>query len=350
MKKRDDIFISQIQHRMALIAKYLKGISKTKFLGSDLHQAAVIRELEVIGEAAKVITDDTKVKFPRIPWREMIGMRNRLIHEYFSTDPLIVWNVASLELPKLQQEIERAFLHTAPPVHPWRHCPSGYYFVRQHERMVDISDLNPDGNTSVREHCRKNPSGKDQLYPHEMKWIEEGQRDRMEQLSSKVGKLTHPKNANDFDAQIGLWTEYWNALFKTEIPLDPDFVKALFFSESSFDLKVKDQRISSRNLARGPMQITDATRKILSSEKGELENHFINLGIEDVRDPSLAIAASIRWLFYKRDWAAKYLGRKATWEESIAAYKGYLKRNKDFTKSKGMIVFTSALARIKNGH
>lgn len=347
MKKRDDVYITQIQERIGLVRAYLKGISQTKFLKSDLHKSAVIRELEVIGEAARLVSDETKRKFPSIPWPQMVGMRNRLIHEYFSVDDSIVWEVAHKQLPNLEKEFDKAFLETAPSIHPWRNCPSGYYFVREHDRKVKPTPAHPEGQTSVRPHCRKNPSGKDQLYPEEMSLIANANAVPSEKLLKEIGRLDAPKNANDFDRLIVIWTQYWNEVFAPTEHLSSNVVKALFFSESSFNLSVKDVRVRKGNYARGPLQITDETRKVLADEKGELKDHFITLTANDVRQPELAIPAAIRWLFYKRERASSYLGREASWGEAIADYKGYLRKKGELRTHKGMKNFFETLDRLE---
>jgi uncharacterized protein with HEPN domain len=129
-------------------------------LKSDLHKSAVIRELEVIGEASRLISESTKSQSPDIPWKQIMGMRNRLIHEYFSVDDNIIWQVASTDLKKVDSQFENLYLIIADPIHPWRTCPIGYYSVRKFERATTPSMKNPDGTTSVRAHCRRNPSGK----------------------------------------------------------------------------------------------------------------------------------------------------------------------------------------------
>lgn len=194
MKKRDDIYISQILERISLIKKHLKGVSREKFVKSALHKSAVIRELEVIGEAARLVSAEVKASHPFLPWQEMMGMRNRLIHEYFNVDESIVWEVASVQLPHLEKDFEKAFLHTSSPIHPWRNCPIGYYFVNTFPRLTPSG-----GSTDVRQHCRKNPNGKDQLYPQEI--IEIAQLAKSQQFEP-LAKMDKPNNANEFDQII----------------------------------------------------------------------------------------------------------------------------------------------------
>lgn len=68
---------------------------------------AVVRSLEIIGEAAKGIPDDLRSQAPSVPWKYMAGMRDKLIHEYFGVDLSIVWAVIQEELPPLQDEIKK---------------------------------------------------------------------------------------------------------------------------------------------------------------------------------------------------------------------------------------------------
>lgn len=345
MTKRDDLFISQILDRIGRIRSHLRGVSKRIFLQSPLHQAAVVRELEVIGEAARQVSEATRLLSGEIPWVQMIGMRNRLIHGYFDVDYEIVWNVAARDLYALEPHLERLARDTAPVLHPWRPCPRGYYLVRSHSRRVSSSRSKPDGVTPVREHCRRNPSGKDQLYPKETLWMLESGLSGL-QPQEVLGKLGEPKNANDFDPLILFWTRYWNEVFVPGDQLSPNVVKALFASESSFNPKVTAQRISKRNFARGPLQITDQTRAVLADERGELSDHYLTLDKDDVLDPRVALAAAVRWLFHKRQTASRYLGREASWEEAVAEYKGYLRLKKPFGTQKGIKKYAEWLKKL----
>ena len=129
-------------------------------------------------------------------------------------------------------------------------------------------------------------------------------------------------NGNKYDLLIAGWTKFWNEILKPEDPPTPDFIKALIATESSFNL-VKDQK-SSNGSARGLIQVTESTRKILQNLKGELRNDHIELTVEESRDPVTNIAAGIRWLHHKKFLAVSRLKRKITWEEAAAEYKGIL--------------------------
>lgn len=69
---------------------------------------AVVRCLEIIGEAANRVSDEVQQKYPLIPWREVVGMRNRIVHAYFDVDLDIIWQVVKVDLPQLLPLVDRA--------------------------------------------------------------------------------------------------------------------------------------------------------------------------------------------------------------------------------------------------
>lgn len=85
---------------------YLENISWDDFLASELHQDAVIRALEIIGEAANRISETTRSQHPEIPWMQVVGMRNRLVHEYFRINLGAVWDTVKRDLHELILQIE----------------------------------------------------------------------------------------------------------------------------------------------------------------------------------------------------------------------------------------------------
>jgi len=89
------------------IEKYIKDENYDSFSGKDFMIDAVIRELEIIGEAAYNIEDGFQKNHPDIPWDEMKGMRNRLIHEYFGVNTKIVWETCKKDLPELEKLISK---------------------------------------------------------------------------------------------------------------------------------------------------------------------------------------------------------------------------------------------------
>lgn len=108
MGKRDElIFLEDILDCIKRITDYTEGITESDFENNIEKQDAVIRRIEIIGEAVKNISNLTRVKFPKIPWREMAGMRDIVVHEYFGVSAGMVWRVASYEIPNLKREIEK---------------------------------------------------------------------------------------------------------------------------------------------------------------------------------------------------------------------------------------------------
>lgn len=85
---------------------YVEDLDHEGFLKNHLVQAAVMRELEVIGEASKHISEPTKKKAERIPWRQVAGMRDKLIHDYMGVDLEAVWDTVTIDLPDLERELK----------------------------------------------------------------------------------------------------------------------------------------------------------------------------------------------------------------------------------------------------
>jgi hypothetical protein len=208
------------------------------------------------------------------------------------------------------------------PLHPWRVCPYGQHQVVEHLRDNRSSKAHPEGSTSaVHLHCASNPSGKDQLYPPEIREIAA---QHFSKLKTKPCPLSlgFPKNGSKFDDLVAGWVQYWNEVLKPDQPLSPNLVKALIASESGFEPKKISKK--GRDRALGLMQITNATRKLLD-EGDELTDHYLTVTKEDLYDPAVNICAGVRWLFRKRQIAsAVRLKRQATWLEAAEEYKGDL--------------------------
>jgi uncharacterized protein with HEPN domain len=90
------------------IACFIADIDGADFLNDGLRQSAVIQKIEVIGEAAGKISPELRERHPEIAWAKMVGMRNILVHSYFSVKPGIVWQTATQAVPDLREKIAQA--------------------------------------------------------------------------------------------------------------------------------------------------------------------------------------------------------------------------------------------------
>jgi len=88
------------------ISQYIEGSNYRQFKQDYKTVDAVIRNFEIIGEAAKNLLDEIKAKYPEVPWAEMYLLRNKISHEYFGVDYEIIWDVAVNYLPENKKQIE----------------------------------------------------------------------------------------------------------------------------------------------------------------------------------------------------------------------------------------------------
>lgn len=108
MSKRDwNLFLEDILESIGLIESYVKGMDAESFAGDRKTVDAVVRNFEIIGEAAKSIPSDVKEKHQKVDWSGMIGLRNRIAHEYFGLSIPIIWKIVTDDLPQLKKEITR---------------------------------------------------------------------------------------------------------------------------------------------------------------------------------------------------------------------------------------------------
>ncbi len=88
------------------IERFIGGCTQAEFVSDDLRLSGVLREFEVIGEAARQMPDDYKIAHPEVEWGLMIGMRNNLIHHYFGVNENVVWKTYTEDLPMLKEQIK----------------------------------------------------------------------------------------------------------------------------------------------------------------------------------------------------------------------------------------------------
>lgn len=103
---RDLQYLLDMLQSAELVARYTANCSKSDFLDDIQLQDSVIRRLLVLAEAAKRTSEETLQQFPEIAWREINGMRNRLVHEYDDIDLDIVWDVVQTEIPILIRDLK----------------------------------------------------------------------------------------------------------------------------------------------------------------------------------------------------------------------------------------------------
>lgn len=108
MKKDKNIkvYLSDIRDCILKIEEYLEGISEEHFYEDYEKQDSVLRRLEIIGEAVKHLPDDTREKYPKIPWKDIAGTRDVLIHEYSGVNLKRIWKTVKKDLPELKKQVE----------------------------------------------------------------------------------------------------------------------------------------------------------------------------------------------------------------------------------------------------
>ena len=106
MNRRSDLFIRDLLGAIELIQEFVKDLSKESFMFDNKTKSAVVRQLEIIGEAARHIPAELKQSYRDIPWSDIVAMRNRISHDYFGVDFETVWEVVSNDLPALESQVK----------------------------------------------------------------------------------------------------------------------------------------------------------------------------------------------------------------------------------------------------
>lgn len=105
-ERTDGDFLSDIQEAVRRIEVYTAAMTYEAFLADIRTQDAVIRNLEIIGEATKNLSAGLRARYAQVPWKGMAGVRDRLIHHYFGVNLDIVWQIATSELPEVASQIQ----------------------------------------------------------------------------------------------------------------------------------------------------------------------------------------------------------------------------------------------------
>lgn len=117
MSREWRLFIDDILRCAGKIRTWTAGLTLDEFVADERTRDAVLRNIELIGEAARHLPDDVCRSMPQIDWRNVSGMRNWLAHAYFGIDNQIVWNVIEAKVPELEGAL-RAYLAAHPPREP----------------------------------------------------------------------------------------------------------------------------------------------------------------------------------------------------------------------------------------
>jgi uncharacterized protein with HEPN domain len=107
MSKEPKEYLRHINDECQFILSVSKDLSEENFLKDEILKRAVVRSLEIIGEATKKIPADIKIRWNTIQWKNMAGMRDRLIHDYMGVNYAIVWDVVKNKIPEISTQISR---------------------------------------------------------------------------------------------------------------------------------------------------------------------------------------------------------------------------------------------------
>ena len=105
MRPDDTVYLRHILDAIALIEQYTAGLDQSGFAKDTLKQDGVIRQLEIVGEATKRLSQSLRTRYPEVPWQVVAGMRDKLVHDYMGVDVETVWLTVTTSLPPFKAQI-----------------------------------------------------------------------------------------------------------------------------------------------------------------------------------------------------------------------------------------------------
>jgi uncharacterized protein with HEPN domain len=105
MDKDDSVYLRHILDAINTVEEYLQGVDEERFKATRLLQDGAIRQIEIVGEAVRHMSSDIRRTYPEIPWQDIAGMRDKLIHDYFGVDIEKVWDTTQEDLPVLKEKV-----------------------------------------------------------------------------------------------------------------------------------------------------------------------------------------------------------------------------------------------------
>ena len=110
--KQDIVYLKHVLDAIGAIQEYARGVDEVKFVYGEERRTsdAVIRQIEVIGMAVKNLSPALRAAHPRVPWKDIAGMRDKVSHDYMGVDLFQVWEVAKKDLPALKKQVRKITL------------------------------------------------------------------------------------------------------------------------------------------------------------------------------------------------------------------------------------------------